>query len=374
MATIDCLVIGAGVIGLAVARAVARDGHEVVIAERERSFGTGISARNSGVIHAGIHYPAGSLKALVCVEGRDRLYAYCAERHIPHQRCGKLIVATEPDQIATLEAIDRQARLNGVDDLRMLDRSETLALEPALRASAALLSPSTGIVDGHGLMQALLADAEAQGAVLALDTRIRRLVPGVDGIAVFVDGEHDAALTARIVINAAGLGGHEIASATEGLDARHIPPHHFAKGSYFTLSRRSPFSRLIYPVPVPGGLGTHLTLDLAGAARFGPDVEWVDEIDHAVDPSRGLSFYEAIRSYWPDLADGDLTPGYAGIRPKITGPGEPPQDFVISGAADHGIDGLVNLFGIESPGLTASLAIAERITAVISEPRPRSIH
>jgi L-2-hydroxyglutarate oxidase LhgO len=202
--------------------------------------------------------------------------------------------------------------------------------------------------------------------VLALDTRISLLRPGAEGIAVFVEGEDDIALTARLVINAAGLGGHGIAHATEGLALRHIPPRHLAKGSYFTLGRRSPFSRLIYPVPVPGGLGTHLTLDLAGAARFGPDVEWVDEIDYAVDPSRGLSFYAAIRSYWPGLADGDLVPGYAGIRPKIAGPGDPPQDFVISTPAEHGIDGLINLFGIESPGLTASLALADRVAATIS--------
>jgi L-2-hydroxyglutarate oxidase LhgO len=365
--TIDCLVIGAGVIGLAAARAMSQRGHDVVIAEAERSFGNGISARNSGVIHAGIHYPAGSLKALACVEGRDRLYAYSAERRIPHRRCGKLIVATTPDQIATLEAIDAQARRNGVDDLRMLDRGETLALEPALRASAALLSPSTGIIDGHSLMQALLADAEAHGAVLALDTRINRLKPGAEDIALFLERESDAALSARMVINAGGLGGHAIAAATEGLDARDIPPLHLAKGCYFVLGRRSPFSRLIYPVPVPGGLGTHLTLDLAGAARFGPDVEWVEAIDYAVDPSRAVAFYTAIRGYWPDLADGDLVPGYAGIRPKLSGPGEPARDFRISGPADHGIAGLVNLFGIESPGLTASLALADRIAAMISE-------
>ncbi len=367
MTEIDCLVIGAGVIGLAVARALAQHGHDVIIAERERSFGTGISARNSGVIHAGIHYPAGSLKALACVEGRDRLYAYCAERRIPHRRCGKLIVATAHDQIATLEAIDAQARRNGVDDLRMLDRAATLALEPVLRTSAALLSPSTGIVDSHALMQALLADAEAHGAVLALDTRISRLIPGTDGIAIFADDERDAALTARYVINTAGLGAQAIASATAELDVRHIPPLHLAKGNYFALNRRSPFSRLIYPVPVPGGLGTHLTLDLAGAARFGPDVEWIDEIDYAVDPARARSFYAAIRDYWPDLADGELVPDYAGIRPKISGSGEPAQDFVMSGPADHGIAGLVNLFGIESPGLTSSLALAERIAAMISE-------
>jgi L-2-hydroxyglutarate oxidase LhgO len=363
--TIDCLVVGAGVIGLAAARAMAQRGHDVIIAEAERTFGTGISARNSGVIHAGIHYPAGSLKALACVEGRDRLYAYCTERRINHRRCGKLIVATARDQIGTLEAIDAQARQNGVEDLRMLDRVETLALEPALRASAALLSPSTGIVDGHGLMQALLADAEAGGAILALDTRISRLDPSPDGVSVFVDGE--AVLVARNVINAAGLSAQAIASATEGLDTRHIPPLHLAKGHYFALSRRSPFSRLIYPMPVPGALGTHLTLDLAGAARFGPDIEWVDAIDYAVDPARAASFYAAIRDYWPGLADGELVPDYTGIRPKISGSGETARDFVISGPAEHGIAGLVNLFGIESPGLTSSLALAERIAATVSE-------
>jgi L-2-hydroxyglutarate oxidase LhgO len=242
-----------------------------------------------------------------------------------------------------------------------------LALEPALRASAALLSPSTGIVDGHGLMQALLADAEAAGAVLALDTRIDRLRPGADGIAVVVDGDADVALTARMVINAAGLGAQAIASTVEGLDARHVPALHLAKGSYFALSRRAPFSRLIYPMPVPGALGTHLTLDLAGAARFGPDIEWVDAVDYAVEPARAASFYEAIRDYWPGLGDGELVPDYAGIRPKISGPGEPARDFVISGPGEHGIAGLVNLFGLESPGLTAALALAERIAEIAED-------
>jgi L-2-hydroxyglutarate oxidase LhgO len=362
---VDCLVIGAGVIGLAAARAIARRGHEVVIAERRRSFGLEISARNSGVIHAGVYYPIGSLKAASCVEGRDRLYAYCVERHIPHRRCGKLIVATSAEQVAALEAIARQARLNGVEDLRLIDGKEAVGLEPALRASAALLSPSTGIVDSHHFMQALLADAEAAGAVLALDSRVTRLRPGSEGIDIFIDGEAEAALRAGSVINATGLAAQELAQATDGLAARRIPPLHLAKGSYFTLARRSPFTRLIYPLPEPGGLGIHLTLDLGGAARFGPDVEWVEEFDYSVDPGRAATFYAAIRRYWPGLGDGELVPDYAGIRPKIAGPGGAPGDFVISTAADHGVVGLINLFGLESPGLTAALALAEHIASAL---------
>lgn len=338
----------------------------MIIAERNRGFGQEISTRNSGVIHAGIHYPPGSLKALSCVEGRDRLYAYCAERVIPHRRCGKLIVATSPDQIALLETIAAQAAGNGVDDCRLIDGGEAMRLEPALRAQAALLSPSTGIVDAHALMQALLADAEAAGAVLALDTVVERLRPSPGGSDVFIRGESGAALRAGSVVNAAGLGAQALARATDGLAAARIPPLHLAKGSYFALRRRSPFARLIYPMPEPGGLGIHLTLDLGGGARFGPDVEWVDELDYAVDPARAARFREAIRRYWPGLEEDDLSPDYAGIRPKISGPGQPAEDFVLSTPADHGIDGLVNLFGFESPGLTAALSLAERVADALA--------
>jgi L-2-hydroxyglutarate oxidase LhgO len=364
---IDCVVVGAGVIGLAVARALALDGREVLIVEKEARIGSETSSRNSEVIHAGLYYPQGSLKARLCVAGRAQLYDYCRSRKVEHRRCGKLIVATSPAQTTELEAIARAAARNGVDDLRWLEAAEARALEPELACTAALLSPSTGILDSHGYMLSLQGEAEANGAALALRTRVTGISPGLDGLAIVLGDEPAPQLKARLVVNAAGLHASALAAAVEGLAPEFVPRTRYAKGSYFLLSGRSPFSRLIYPVPEPGGLGVHLTLDLAGQARFGPDVEWVEAPDYRVDPGRAERFHEAVRRYWPDLQDGRLAPGYAGVRPKLSGPGEPAADFRIDGPAVHGVRGLINLFGIESPGLTASLALADEIVRIARE-------
>jgi L-2-hydroxyglutarate oxidase LhgO len=367
MEKIDCVVIGAGVVGLAVARELAAQGREVVILEAEDAFGTGISARNSEVIHAGIYYPAGSLKARLCVAGRQRLYAYCAERGIAHRRCGKLIVAGGDDQCAQLAGIATRARANGVDDLQRLDRAQARALEPALECRAALLSPSTGIIDSHGLMLSLLGDAEHMGAVLATHSHVAGGRVADNGIVLEVDsgGEH-IALHARSVVNCAGLGARHVALGLRGLAAETVPPLYYAKGNYYALAGRAPFSRLIYPVPEAAGLGVHLTLDLGGQARFGPDVEWIDRIDYAVDPRRADSFYAEVRRYWPQLPDDALQPAYAGIRPKLHAPGEAARDFLVAGPEQHGVPGLVNFFGIESPGLTASLALAAHAAELLA--------
>ncbi|MGE0239226.1 MAG: NAD(P)/FAD-dependent oxidoreductase [Parvibaculaceae bacterium] len=368
MDRIDCTVIGAGVIGLAVARALALAGREVLVVEAAYGIGTETSSRNSEVIHAGIYYPKGSLKARLCVTGRDRLYAYAAERAIGHERLGKLIVATSDDQLAKLHQIKAAAAACGVDDLVFLDKAAARAMEPALACVAALSSPSTGIIDSHSLMLSYRGDAEAKGAVFAFETTIESGAITSDGIvlrAAASDGGTYEFLS-RSVVNAAGLGAQAVAGRLSGFPRQHVPPLTFARGCYFTLSGKAPFSRLIYPVPVDGGLGIHLTLDLARQARFGPDVEWIDGVDYTLDEKRGLSFYEDIRRYWPALADGRLQPGYTGIRPKLSRKGEPAADFVISGPADHGIPGLVNLFGIESPGLTASLAIADAVSAKLA--------
>jgi len=354
----DCAVIGAGVVGLAVARALALQGREVIVLEAEGAIGTGTSSRNSEVIHAGIYYPQGSLKARLCVQGKQMLYAYATERGIPHRRCGKLIVATAPGQVAALDDIVRKAAANGVDDLQALDAAQARELEPHLACEAALLSPSTGIVDSHALMLALQGDLENAGGMLALKSPVERAACGPAGIELTcADGTQ---LRCRLVVNAAGLAAPLLARRFEGLAARHVPPAHWAKGSYFTLAGRSPFSRLIYPLPEAAGLGVHLTLDLGGQAKFGPDVQWVESPDDlVVDAARAQGFYAEVRKYWPALPDAALQPGYAGIRPKISGPGEPARDFLIEGTAAHGVPGLVNLFGIESPGLTSSLAIAQ---------------
>ncbi len=365
MNDVDCIVIGAGVIGLAAARALARGGREVVILERERHFGMHTSSRNSEVIHAGIHYEPDSLKARLCVAGRDLLYGYCAERGIAHRRCGKLTVATDETQLASLEKIASNARASGVFDLAWLDGSEARRAEPELRCVRALSSPSTGIVDSHGFMQSLLADAEAKGATIAYGTAATSLRRARGGIEIAINGETQPMVRARCVVNCAGLQAHRVAACIQDFPARCIPEVSFAKGSYFALSGASPFSRLVYPVPPPGGhLGIHMTLDLAGAARFGPDSEWVHDLDYAVDPQRAAGFAAAIRPYWPGLAAARLHPAYAGIRPKLSGPGEPARDFCISGPREHGVAGIVNLFGMESPGLTASLAIAEYIAGM----------
>lgn len=361
---VDALVIGAGVVGLAVARALALSGREVMVLEREAAIGTGTSSRNSEVIHAGIYYPTGSLKATLCVQGRKALYAYCAERGIAHRRCGKLIVANTPSQLAALPAILTKAAANGVDDLVLLSRDEAQLREPELECLGAILSPSTGIVDSHALMLALQGDLENQGGLVVCHSGVRELAVTPRGIEVeSLDGTR---LMAQTVVNASGLHACDLARKTRGLDSRSLPKAWYAKGSYFTLAGRSPFSHLIYPAPEPdahlAGLGVHLTLDLGGQAKFGPDVEWTSSVDDLrVDPSRSDVFYAEVRRYWPGLPSGSLQPGYAGIRPKISGPHEPAADFWIQGPNDHGVPGLVNLFGIESPGLTSCLALADRV-------------
>lgn len=364
MDELDCAVIGGGVVGLAVARALALAGREVVVLEAEGAIGTGTSSRNSEVIHAGIYYPQGSLKARLCVEGKQALYEYAAERGLPHKRCGKLIVATLPEQVAQLEVIRTKAAANGVDDLVLLTAEQAVAMEPQLHCVAALHSPSTGIVDSHAVMLSLLGDLENAGGMLALKSPIASAQCGADAIVLVA--EDGTALRCNTVINAAGLNAPELARRFEGLPAASIPTAYFAKGNYFTLSGRAPFTRLIYPVPEPGGLGVHLTLDLGGQAKFGPDVQWVESAnDLVVDPARGDGFYAEVRKYWPALPDGGLIPGYAGLRPKISGPGEPARDFMIEGPESHGVRGLVNLFGIESPGLTSSLAIGGYVARLL---------
>ena len=361
MDRVEAVVIGAGLVGLAVARALALAGREVVILEAEEAIGTHTSSRNSEVIHAGIYYPTGSLKARACVTGRQRLYEYCASHGVPHRRCGKLIVATDAAQLAELDALRRRAQANGVADVAPVSPAEVRAMEPALRCVAALHSPSTGIVDSHALMLAYLGDAERAGAMLALKSPLEKGVVRADGIELHVAGAEP--LLAAQVVNSAGLRAPGVARRIEGYPARLAPPELYAKGNYYTLAQRAPFSRLIYPVPEPGGLGVHVTLDLGGRARFGPDVEWVDHVDYRVDPGRAERFYAAIRRYWPGLPDGSLEPGYAGIRPKISAQGAPAADFLVQGPRAHGVAGLVHLYGIESPGLTASLALADDVAA-----------
>lgn len=365
MDKVDCVVIGAGVVGLAVARALALRGRDVMVLEAADAIGTGTSSRNSEVIHAGIYYPQGSLKAALCVQGKELLYAYCAERGIGHRRCGKLIVATSQAQVAQLQAIREKAAANGVNDLVLLTREQARALEPQLECVAALHSPSTGIVDSHGLMLALQGDLENAGGIVALNSPLAQAECTQEGI--YLSAEDGTQLQAATVVNAAGLQAQQLAGRFAGLPARHVPPSHYAKGNYFTLPGRSPFSRLIYPVPEAAGLGVHLTVDMGGQAKFGPDVQWVDSPDDLlVDPARGDAFYAEVRKYWPALADGALTPGYAGIRPKIQAPHEAAKDFLIQGPADHGVAGLVNLFGIESPGLTSSLAIGDYVSRMVA--------
>ena len=359
MESADAVVIGAGVVGLAVARQLALDGREVILLESENAIGTATSSRNSEVIHAGIYYPQGSVKARTCVEGRALLYRFCGERGLPHARCGKLIVATDAAQLGELEAIRRKAHANGVTDVDWLSLDTARAMEPEVSCVGALHSPSTGVIDSHAYMLALLGEAESHGAMLALLSRVEKARVGGEGrIELEVGGAEPMRLAARTVVNAAGLTAPSVARRVEGFPAGKVPPERYAKGNYYSLIGRSPFSHLVYPVPEPGGLGVHVTIDLGGQARFGPDVEWVDRIGYDVDPRRADRFYAAIRRYWPGLPDGALAPGYAGIRPKIAGPGDPAPDFVIQGPAEHGVPGWVNLFGIESPGLTASLSLA----------------
>lgn len=363
--SVDAVVIGAGVIGLAVARALAEAGRQVVVIESEDAIGTGTSSRNSEVIHAGIYYPRDSLKARYCVEGRERLYPYCEARGVGHRRCGKLIVATHESQIAGLEELELKARTNGVDDIRWMEGKDAMAMEPALSCVAALVSPSTGIIDSHGLMLAYQGDAEDAGAMIAFKSPVIGGKVREGGIELRIGGDQPMMLVAADVVNAAGLFAQPVAASIEGLDPATVPPRYFAKGNYFSLSGRAPFSHLIYPAPGAASLGVHLTLDLGGQAKFGPDVEWVEKIDYEVDPSRCEAFCDAVRRYWPGLADNSLQPAYSGIRPKIQAPGEAAKDFVLQGPEDHGVAGLVNLYGIESPGLTASLAIADEVLRLL---------
>lgn len=361
---VDCVVIGAGVVGLAVARALALRGREVLVLEAQEAVGTETSSRNSEVIHAGIYYPQASLKARLCVAGKQMMYRYCEDRGIAHRRCGKLIVATTEAQQQQLHGIVAKAVANGIDDLRWLDAQQARALEPALHCVAALLSPSTGIVDSHGLMLSLQGDLENAAGMVAFHARLQSARVLADGIELTTaDGTQ---LHARTVVNAAGLQAPALARQFEGFPQEAVPQAFFAKGSYFSLSGRAPFSHLIYPVPEAAGLGVHLTLDMGGQAKFGPDVQWVERAqDLQVDPARAESFYGEIRRYWPRLKDGALVPGYAGIRPKIAGPGKEAADFSIQGPASHGVPGVVQLFGIESPGLTSSLAIGEHVAQLL---------
>ena len=361
MDKVECVVIGAGVIGLAVARRLAQSGREVIVLEAAEGIGTVTSSRNSEVIHAGIYYKAGSLMARMCVAGKHALYRYCGEHGVPHRNCGKLIVATTPAETEKLDSIRAHAQANGVLDMKVLSGDEARALEPALKCDAALLSPSTGIIDSHAYMLALRGDAEDNGAAFAFHTPLLRAKANAGMIELEAGGEAPMTLACDLLVNAAGLDAPATARMIEGMPIEQIPHAYLAKGNYFSCSKKAPFSRLIYPVPEPGGLGVHLTLDMAGQARFGPDVEWVDHIDYEVDPARAERFYPAIRKYWPTLPDGALMPSYSGMRPKIVPPAVASQDFLIQGPSDHGVEGLINLFGIESPGLTSSLAIADYV-------------
>ena len=360
------LVVGAGVIGLAVARAAALAGHEVIVAEAADGIGTGISSRNSEVVHAGLYYPTGSLRALHCVRGRRMLYEYCAAHGIHHNKCGKLLVATNEQEIGKVESIRAQGNANGVEGLEMIGGNSARALEPELWCIAALQSPESGIVDGHSFMLALRGDLEDRSGMIAFETPIERLERVGGQWRVHFGGREPGQLDVDAVVNSAGLGAQALARRIAGYPAQQVPRLVLAKGNYFAYSGRPVFRRLIYPTPVDGGLGVHVTVDLSGRMRFGPDVEWIEREHYAVDPSRADSFYARIRTYWPGLPDGSLVPDYSGIRPKLTGPGEPAADFMIAGPAQHGLPGLVNLFGIESPGLTCSLSLADAVVTALA--------
>jgi L-2-hydroxyglutarate oxidase LhgO len=370
---VECVVVGAGVVGLATARALALVGWDVLVIERAYTIGFETSSRNSEVIHGGLYYPTGSLKARCCVAGRKRLYAFCREHGVPHAQLGKLIVAAEEGEIAGIERIEETARTNGVDDLQWLAAREAQRLEPELHCVAALLSPSTGIIDSHALMLAFQGEAEAAGAMVVLRTPVLSARVRDDGFDLNIGGDEPTSIRCRCLVNAAGLHAPAFARALDGVPRETIPPAYFCRGVYFSLAGQAPFRRLVYPVPPPGGLGVHITVDLAGQARFGPDVEWISEVDYAVDPERGDAFYAAIRAYWPGLRDGTLQPGYAGIRPKISGPKEPAADFIVQGPETHGVPGLVNLYGIESPGLTASMPLADEVVHRLTERREIAI-
>ncbi len=360
---LDCVIVGAGVVGLACAADLAEAGPDVLVLEQHGLIGSETSSRNSEVIHAGIYYPTGSAKARLCVQGKARLYAYCREHRIPHRRCGKLIVAVTEDQKAVLEGYRAQAAANGVGDLSWLDARQVRELEPAVRGVAGLLSPSTGIIDSHAYMLSLQGRLEAAGGMIAFGSRVDRIEPAAAGIEVHAAGER---LLCRRVVNSAGLAAPELARQVDPA----APAAFFARGHYFSYAGRPPFSRLVYPVAEAGGLGVHVTVDLAGQVKFGPDVQWCREVDYTFDQTRKAAFAAAIRRYFPDLQANRLQPGYVGVRPKISGPDQPAADFRIDGAGEHGVPGLINLLGIESPGLTASLAIAGRVAEMLAHEAP----
>ena len=368
MFKIEAVVVGAGVIGLSIARVLAARGLEVLVLDKEPGIGQGISSRNSEVIHAGLYYEPGSLKARLCVEGRRALYQYCVERGVPHRRCGKFVVATTPEEETAIQALYERAKANGVEDIALIGRTRLKELEPEVHGTSALLSSTTGIVDSHALMLAYQGDAEAAGATVQLHTTFAEARFNNASIVLRTGGLEPAEIETGLLVNAAGLGAWDVSMRLQGLDPKTVPPRHLAKGSYFSMSGRAPFSHLIYPVPMAGGLGIHLTFDLGGAARFGPDVEWIEKIDYAVEPNRADAFYAAIRRYWPDLPKGALVPDYAGIRPRVVASGEPPGDFVIQGPKETGHRGYVALYGIDSPGLTASLAIGEYVASLAMAP------
>jgi L-2-hydroxyglutarate oxidase LhgO len=360
------LVVGAGVVGLAVARTAAGRGHDVIVAEATGGIGNGVSSRNSEVIHAGIYYPTGSLRARHCTRGRRLLYDFCASHGVAHNKCGKLIVATDGAELAKVETLLEQGRNNGVEDLEMIGGNAARALESELACIGALSSPESGIVDSHGYMRALWGDLEDRGGRIAFATPVERMAYAAPHWQVQFGGRDAGTVAFDAVVNAAGLGAQKLARHIEGYPTDQVPPLILAKGNYFGFAGRPVFSRLIYPTPVDGGLGVHVTLDLAGRMRFGPDVEWIDHESYTVDPRRADSFYERIRAYWPGLPDGSLVPDYCGIRPKLTGPGQKPADFMIAGESAHGLPRLVNLFGIESPGLTSSLSLAEEVVDALA--------
>lgn len=358
---IDSIVIGAGVVGLAIARSLAQSGREVIVLERHKHIGQETSSRNSEVIHAGIYYPKDSLKATLCVRGKDLLYDYCRTHHVEHNRIGKLIVATTDEQAEGLAKIHRKALDNGVTDVSYLDRKSLQEMEPKLNAVRGILSPSTGIINSHALMLAYQANIEKHGGMVVLESPVLEGEVIEGGFRLSVGGEEPSQITCRELINSAGLSAQSLSGSIRGIPADSIPVRYLSRGCYFTLSGKAPFQHLIYPMPNNAGLGVHLTIDLQGQARFGPDTQWIDEIDYTVDPRRGDKFYAAVRDYFPDLQDGKLEPAYSGIRPKISGPGEDAADFVIQGESAHGVPGWIALYGIESPGLTSSIAIAEKV-------------
>ena len=362
---IDCVVAGAGVIGLAIARELAQAGREVLILESQEAFGRGVSSRSSEVIHAGMYYTPGSLRAKLCVKGKWQLYDFMKKHNVAHTNCGKLIVATSDEEVPILETIMQKGATNGVDDLTLLDQTQALALEPALSCKAAILSPSTGMMDSAGIMLALLGEAENAGASLAVRAPVTGGRVGGSLIEIDTGGDEPMTIGCNLFVNSTGLYAPHVAVSLEGLDASHVPTAYYGKGSYFSITGKAPFTRLIYPCPIVGGLGVHLTIDVGGQARFGPDVEWVDEPDYEVDPRRADEFYALVRKYWPGLQDGALQPSYAGVRPKIVPPGIQTQDFRIDGPDQHGVPGLINLFGMESPGLTSSLAIGRYVMDIV---------